>query len=187
MRVRRAAIALLAAGLTCAALLPAAEPESAPEPESYWTGPINSAVPATLHGGQVIHARALSRLIEHGDVIVVDVSNLQQRPAGLSPEVLWSVPPHPGIPGSHWIPGVGLGELPQRLDEHFRRELGALTGERLDRPVAIYCHERCWLSWNAAKRAVGYGYRQIFWFPDGIEGWRAAGFPTAAISATPGP
>ena len=43
----------------------------------------------------------------------------------------------------------------------------------------IYCHEKCWLSWNAAKRAVAYGYRRVYWFPDGIEGWSAARRPTA--------
>jgi len=33
-----------------------------------------------------------------------------------------------------------------------------------------YCHRNCWLSWNAAKRAISYGYRNVFWFPDGMEG-----------------
>jgi PQQ-dependent catabolism-associated CXXCW motif protein len=44
----------------------------------------------------------------------------------------------------------------------------------------IYCHRNCWLSWNAAKRAISYGYRNVYWFPDGMEGWRAAGLPTAS-------
>jgi PQQ-dependent catabolism-associated CXXCW motif protein len=186
--VRRAAIALLlAAALARGSWLSAAEPAPAPEPESYWTGPINGPVPATLRGAHIIDAHALARLIEQGDAVIVDVSNLQPKPAGLSPEVLWAPPPHLGIPGSHWIPGVGLGVLPASVDTHFQRELLALTGESRDRPLVIYCHERCWLSWNAAKRAVTYGYRRTYWFPDGIEGWRAAGYPTAAISATPGP
>jgi PQQ-dependent catabolism-associated CXXCW motif protein len=52
----------------------------------------------------------------------------------------------------------------------------------------VYCHERCWLSWNAAKRAIRYGYRNVYWFPDGIEGWRAAGFETAtAVTAAAPP
>jgi hypothetical protein len=37
------------------------------------------------------------------------------------------------------------------------------------------------LSWNAVKRAIRYGYRKVYWFADGIEGWRAAGFETATI------
>jgi PQQ-dependent catabolism-associated CXXCW motif protein len=187
MRGGRAAIALLAVFLTRAVIVAAAEPEHAPEPEGFWTGSINGPVPATLRGAEVIQAQALAHRIHRGDVVVVDVSNVQNRPAGLGPDVLWTVPPHAGIPGSHWIPGVGLGTLPESLDAQFRLELHTLTGGSLDRPVVIYCHERCWLSWNAAKRAVGYGYRHIYWFPDGIEGWRAAGLPTEVISATPRP
>jgi PQQ-dependent catabolism-associated CXXCW motif protein len=183
----RAAIALLlAAALTCPAST-AGEPEPVPEPENYWVGPINGPVPATLRGAHVIDARALARLIARGGALIVDVSNLPRRPEGLSDDVLWDPPPHLGIPGSHWIPGVGLGVLPASADEHFRHALVALTGENRDRPLAIYCHERCWLSWNAAKRAVAYGYRSTYWFPGGIEGWRAAGYRTAVLSATPGP
>jgi PQQ-dependent catabolism-associated CXXCW motif protein len=55
------------------------------------------------------------------------------------------------------------------------------------KPLVLYCHQRCWLSWNGAKRAIQYGYRNVYWFPDGIEGWRKAKFPTAVIEpeATP--
>jgi hypothetical protein len=34
------------------------------------------------------------------------------------------------------------------------------------------------MSWNATKRAVGYGYAQAFWYPEGADGWIAAGEPT---------
>ena len=182
----RAAIALwLASALAWSAPTAAGELGPVPEPDSYWVGPINGPVPATLRGAQVIDARGLARLIERGGAVIVDVSNLPRRPEGLGADVLWAPPPHLGIPGSHWIPGVGLGVLPASADAHFRHELLALTGESRHRPLAIYCHERCWLSWNAAKRAVAYGYRSTYWFPGGIEGWRAAGYRTAVISATP--
>jgi PQQ-dependent catabolism-associated CXXCW motif protein len=57
----------------------------------------------------------------------------------------------------------------------------------MGRPVVFYCHEKCWLSWNGAKRAIGYGYRNVYWFPDGIEGWRKSKLPTAVVQpeATP--
>ena len=31
------------------------------------------------------------------------------------------------------------------------------------------------MSWNAAKRAVEDGYTRVFWYPDGVDGWAAAG------------
>ena len=51
-------------------------------------------------------------------------------------------------------------------------------------PQTVIEHFR---SWNAAKRAIRYGYHNVYWFPDGVEGWRATGQPTATVEpeATP--
>ena len=40
----------------------AASGEDVSEPEGLWSGPINSAVPATIIGGKVIQAKELARL-----------------------------------------------------------------------------------------------------------------------------
>ena len=153
----------------------------APEPEGYWTGDINAPVPASIHGGKVIHSDQLGKLVLAGNLVVVDVSNAPVRPADLAPEAPWMPPFHRGIPGAVWIPGVGLGAVPDAVDAYFRARLTALTGSDLSKPVVIYCHERCWLSWNAAKRAISYGYRSVAWFPEGIEGWRATGMATSEV------
>jgi PQQ-dependent catabolism-associated CXXCW motif protein len=155
---------------------------AAPEPQGYWTGPINSTVPVTISGGNVIHdAHDLQALIKRGGVVIMDVSNAPRRPENMAPGAPWLPLPHHAIPGSLWIPGVGLGEVPPSVDTFFRDRLAAATGGDLTRRVVIYCHETCWLSWNAAKRAIHYGYRNVYWFRDGIEGWKAAGLPTAVI------
>lgn len=163
---------------------PAADepPESqapVPEPEAYWSGPLNGPVPATIKGGTVIQARELAAMLEKSRVVVVDTSNAPKRPADLAPGALWLPPPHRAIPRSLWIPGSGLAEISPSVDIFFREQLAAATGHDLDHPIVIYCHERCWLSWNGAKRAISYGYRNVMWFADGIEGWRAAGLPTS--------
>jgi PQQ-dependent catabolism-associated CXXCW motif protein len=80
-----------------------------------------------------------------------------------------------------WIPGVGLGEIPVAVDDFYRQQLASATKEHLARPLVIYCHKSCWLSWNAAKRAISYGYHNVYWYRDGIEGWKAAGYRTAVI------
>ena len=153
-----------------------------PEPSGYWTGPVNSAVPATLSGGTVIHtAHQLRTLLRQGGVVLVDVSNAPRRPEKLAPGAPWMPVPHRTIPGSLWMPGVGLGEVPVSVDDFFRQRLEAAIDNHLARPVVVYCHRRCWLSWNAAKRAISYGYRNIYWYRDGIEGWKAAHYPTAVI------
>jgi PQQ-dependent catabolism-associated CXXCW motif protein len=72
-----------------------------------------------------------------------------------------------------------MADIAPETDVLFRKLLSQATGGDHDHVVVIYCHERCWLSWNAAKRAIGYGYRRVHWFPEGVEGWRAAGNTTA--------
>ncbi len=150
-----------------------------PEPAAFWNGPVNSPTPATLTGATVIHASDLAALLKRTRAVVVDVSNSTPRPGKLAPEAVWMPPPHPVIPGSLWLAGVGGGTLDEQTDNFYRRRLGEATANDLGHPLVMYCHQHCWLSWNAAKRAIGYGYRRVYWFPDGIEGWKAAGFATA--------
>jgi PQQ-dependent catabolism-associated CXXCW motif protein len=163
---------------TAASAVTSSEP-SVPEPAGYWTGPMNGPVPATLTGGKIIHTQELAALLERERAVVVDVSNAPRKPEGLPPDTPWMPVPQRIIPGSLWIAGAGLGVIEPSIDASFRERLAVATGNDFARPVVVYCHERCWLSWNAAKRALKYGYRNVYWFPDGIEGWRAAGLPTA--------
>jgi PQQ-dependent catabolism-associated CXXCW motif protein len=153
------------------------------EPATVWSGDVDAPVPSTIAGGKVIRARALARLMKRKDVVVIDVSREPQRPAELAPGAPWLPVPHRALPAARWIPGVGAGVISPQLEQQFRRQLSLARGEDVHRPVVFYCHARCWLSWNAAKRAIGYGYKRVFWFPDGIEGWTAAGFPTVQVSA----
>lgn len=153
------------------------------EPAGYWTGEINGPVPATLEGGRVLHAREAAAWLKQPGAIVIDVSNAPRRPPELAPGAPWLPLPHRALPGAVWLPGVGAGETELKLAAYYRERLSALTGGDLDAPLLVYCHERCWLSWNAAKRAVSFGYRRVAWFPDGIEGWTAAGYPSAVVEA----
>jgi PQQ-dependent catabolism-associated CXXCW motif protein len=59
--------------------------------------------------------------------------------------------------------------LTPELDAFFRRRLEEAQ-VNVDTPLVFYCHQRCWLSWNAAKRALADGFRQVDWFAAGIEG-----------------
>jgi PQQ-dependent catabolism-associated CXXCW motif protein len=148
------------------------------EPEGFWTGPINSDVPATIGGGKVIHAQELAQLLKQTQPLVIDVSNEPKRPAGMAPDAPWLPLPQQVIPGGVWLPGVGIANIAPEADALYRKYLSQSTGGELDHPIVIYCHEHCWLSWNAAKRAIGYGYRRVYWFPEGMEGWRAVGNTT---------
>lgn len=156
--------------------------DGTPEPAGFWTGDIHAPTPSALQGGQVVHAADLPALFKRGAVLV-DASDLPHRPENLSPDSVWLPVPHKAIPNAVWIPGSGAGEISTDVDAFYRSELSRLTRRRLDAPVIAYCHEKCWLSWNAAKRAMSYGYRHVYWFPEGIEGWTAEGRPTKVVEA----
>jgi PQQ-dependent catabolism-associated CXXCW motif protein len=173
--VRRVVLPLL---LIAAAV---AHASPTPEPDGYWTGDVNAPTPSTLRGAKVVDAAQVSGLLKRGAAVIVDVSNAPRRPDSLAPGAPWMPTAHTGIPGALWIPGAGLGVVPVTVDHFFRAQLVAATGGDFSRPVVVYCHQRCWLSWNAAKRAIGYGYRNVAWFPEGIEGWRAHGLSTAEL------
>lgn len=164
----------------CLALLLIA---AAPEPRDIWVGPIHGPVPATLAGGTVVRTPAVQALLQRPGVVVVDVSEAPRRPRGLAPGAPWLPLAHRDIPGSIWIPGAGRGIVSAELAAYYRERLAQLTGAARDRPILVYCHPRCWMSWNAARRAIGYGYRRVFWYPDGIEAWQRAGLPMAPARA----
>ena len=75
--------------------------------------------------------------------------------------------------GTHGATDIGRGSLSSELEGYFRRHLEAATKGSRDKPVVFYCLADCWMSWNAAKRAASWGYKQIYWYPDGINGWDA--------------
>lgn len=152
-------------------------------PDAVELPPPSGPVPAALPGAGVVHAAAVEALIASPGVVVLDVSEMPRRPATLAPGAPWLPPIHRDIPGSLWIPGAGRNPVSAELEGYFRARLAELTAASAERPIVIYCHPNCWGSWVAAKRALAYGYRNVFWYPDGIEGWEDAHLPTAA--ATP--
>jgi len=141
-------------------------------------GAAHGPVATTIHGGKVIHTRALAALLKTDAVMVVDVSDAPRRPEHMAAGAVWLPLPHRAIPGAEWIPGAGLGAIPPAIDKLFRERLALGTHKDPTHELVIYCHASCWLSWNAAKRAMSYGYNSVYWFADGMEGWRRAGLPT---------
>lgn len=145
------------------------------------------AVPATLPGAEVLTTEQTAALVKRPGVVIVDVAEAPRRPDGLPPGALWLPPVHRDIPGSIWIPGAGRETLSPDLAQYYRAHLADLTGSSADRPILVYCHPNCRGSRNAAKRALDFGYRNVFWYPGGIEAWQDAGLPTApAVPAGPG-
>jgi PQQ-dependent catabolism-associated CXXCW motif protein len=176
MRTRIALLALL----LCAACADRA-PQPVAEPAGFWTGPMQGAVPASIAGGQVVDTQQLAALMQSHPVLI-DVAMSPHRPDNIAAEA-WAPPPHHTVPGAVWLTGVGKGVIAPTVDMWYRARLQALTGGDPAKPIVVFCHPNCWGSWNAARRAIQYGYTAVHWYPEGVEGWQDAGQPTSVVLA----
>lgn len=155
------------------------------EPAGYRLDDYRSETPATLQGANVIDARELHQLMRHEAVIVIDVLPQPPRPQELPATTYWRAPARHDIPGSIWLANVGYGHLSDEMDAYFRDALYKISLGEKTRKMVFYCDARCWMSWNAAKRAIEYGYRDIYWFPGGVQAWIEAGYPTMLNAVIP--
>ena len=152
------------------------------EPPGYRMSDFRAPVPCTLAGATVVSTETLRRRIERDPPLLVDVLPSPRRPEGLPEGTPWLPPGRRNIPGTVWLPNTGFGELPVEEETYLRANLERLTGGDRSRPLVIYCLADCWMSWNAARRAVEWGYTSVIWYPDGTDGWGAAGLPLAESS-----
>jgi PQQ-dependent catabolism-associated CXXCW motif protein len=148
-----------------------------PEPEGYRMDDYRAPVPETVAGAVVLDTRAACELWQTGNAVWIDVVSAPRRPENLPAAAFWMPLPHRDIPGSLWLPDVGRGALSPELEGFFQHQLEAATNDRKDAAVVFYCLADCWMSWNATKRAASWGYSQLFWYRDGIDGWGAAKLP----------
>jgi PQQ-dependent catabolism-associated CXXCW motif protein len=53
-----------------------------------------------------------------------------------------------------------------------------MTNNNKEVPLIFYCQSnQCWMSYNAALRAIHMGYTNVLWYRGGLEAWKAAGQP----------
>lgn len=117
---------------------------------------------------------------------MIDVLGVTRRPEMDEFDSAW-LPSRPryNLKASHWLPNVGYAELNPEMRQYFSDQLQRITKSNPRHPVAIYCIVDCWLSWNAIKRAHELGYSNLYWYPDGTDGWSEHQLPL--IESTPIP
>lgn len=156
--------------------------------------------PRTLRGATVIDAQAFTALVAAQHPVLIDVANLEHRPDGRPPGLDWQ-PIHRSVPGATWLPGAGTGHDVPGFAAAFAARVAEATGGDKDKPIVTFCHAQRWGSWNAAKRLTDLGYRHVYWYPGGSEGWgteapmqaiaedgrwRATGFDRSSAGDMPG-
>lgn len=151
--------------------------KSVTEPAGYRMEDYRAPVPATVAGGTAIGPEDAYALWRDEIAIFVDVLPRAPKPANLPEGTIWRDRPHETIPGALWLPNVGYGALDEATADYFRDGLEKATGGDSSRTVVLFCLEECWMSWNAAKRAIEWGYADVRWMPEGTDGWRLWNYP----------
>ena len=117
--------------------------------------------PTRIPGGKVVATGELKALLEQ-----------PQRPYLI--DVLGGGV-HRTIAGAFWMLGSGDGEMSKDEEARFAKAIGAFAGGDKNRAMVFYCVDsECWLSYNAALRAIALGYTNVMWYRGGIASWRTS-------------
>lgn len=127
-------------------------------------GPMHGPTPASIPGGQVITTKGLAALLQgrRAPYILFDVLGQPERLPDAVPAA--------------WLsqPGSFNDTTQQQASQMLRQQ----TQGRKDIALVFYCLSReCWMSYNAALRAIHAGYTNVLWYRGGIEAWKWAGLP----------
>jgi rhodanese-related sulfurtransferase len=128
-------------------------------------GPMHGKTPTRIPGALVITTEALHMLYQRENALLVfDVLG--------GPQMLPNA--------QNALPAAQAGSFNDQTQREFGNYLQQVTGGNKDQPLVFYCQSvECWMSYNAALRAVNLGYTQVFWYRGGIEAWQLAGLQVA--------
>lgn len=166
--------------------------------EGHWLDDFNDDIEMySIDGYRLLRYRSPTPATSE-DAVTLSTAQLKQLLDSASPPALLDVQPLPWhngffvqkearqhIPGSRWIPNVGLGELTTDQEQYFRDQLAISSNGNRDHPLVIYCRADCWMSWNAVKRASRWGFRQLYWYREGTDGWRDVGLKMNTATPVP--
>jgi PQQ-dependent catabolism-associated CXXCW motif protein len=183
--MRRTFAGMILAVLVSTATAHAAE--STAEPDGYRTENYRAPVPATLAGARVLDTAEAETIWRARTGVFIDVLPRAPKPPNLPAGTVWRDKPRHNIPGSVWLPDTGYGKLAAATEQYLRQGLTQATGGNTDTLLVVYCQAECWMSWNAARRILSYGYRNVAWYPEGTDGWEQADLPLADAQPVPRP
>ncbi len=131
------------------------------------TGGLHGPTPNAIPGGRLVTTPELAQLLRNpsAQALVFDVLGGPQHLPNAIPVMPASQP----------------GNFQDSVQRDFGNYLQQATQGRKDRPMVFYCQTtQCWMSYNAALRAINLGYTQVLWYRGGVEAWQQAGLPLQA-------
>jgi rhodanese-related sulfurtransferase len=125
-------------------------------------GRMHGPTPASIPGGQVITTKGFVELLRRRQppVLILDVLGGSER-----------------IPGAqNAVPAHQAGSFKDQTQRQFGQYLARATRGNKQHALVLYCASpQCWMSYNAALRAINMGYTNVLWYRGGIEFWKRAG------------
>jgi PQQ-dependent catabolism-associated CXXCW motif protein len=134
---------------------------------------LHGPTPTSIPGGQVITTDRLLGLYQQGDQ------------SGLL--VFHVLGPGPTLPNAqNAAPASQAGSFADQTQQEFGQYLQQVTQGNKARPMVFYClNIQCWMSYNAALRAINMGFTNVLWYRGGIEAWQQAQQLASGMQAPP--
>jgi PQQ-dependent catabolism-associated CXXCW motif protein len=163
-----AVLAVVSCALCAAQALGQPKPGVYAEEDKDWNVPAtkqlrtvgyHSPTPLQIPGGKVVTTGELKALLDQTPrPYVIDVLG-----GGI----------HTTLAGAFWMIGAGAGDMNRDEEARFAKAIAAFAGGDKSRPMVFFCVDsECWLSYNAALRAIALGYTNVMWYRGGIASWR---------------
>lgn len=129
-------------------------------PQAQLQNTMHGPTPTSIPGGQVITTDRLLGL--YG----------QAQQNGLL--VFHVLGPGPTLPNAqNAAPASQPGSFNDQTQQEFGNYLQQVTQGNTARPLVFYCQStQCWMSYNAALRAINMGFSQVYWYRGGVEAWQ---------------
>jgi PQQ-dependent catabolism-associated CXXCW motif protein len=138
------------------------------------TGAMHGPTPNQIPGGQVITTKGLLPLIQGGagmPVLVLDVLGNPQGQLPNAAQAAFAAQP---------------GDFNDTVQQQFGQMLMQLTQGNKQIPIVTYCAgPQCWMSYNAALRAIALGYKNVLWYRGGVEAWQRGMSQMAGVGGQP--
>ena len=130
-------------------------------------GAMHGPTPTSIPGGRLITTKGVVSLVQ------------EDRTPFILLDALGGDTTLPGAMPVAWASDSGL--LGDRIEQNLGQMLYQTTRGNRDVALVFFCESNhCWMSYNAALRAIDLGYRNVLWYRGGLEAWTAAGLPTIA-------
>ncbi|MBB5209525.1 rhodanese-like domain-containing protein [Chiayiivirga flava] len=123
---------------------------------------MHGPTPTSIPGGQVITTDRLIPMLAQGPQH--------------GPLVFHVLGPGDMLPGAQMAtPASQAGTFDDQTQREFGQYLQQVTQGNKAKPLVFYClNTQCWMSYNAALRAINMGFSQVMWYRGGIEAWQQA-------------